>query len=99
MIVANSEGGWSTVKTQSGTEGLVPTDYLSLGDSRSAARSSQLPAKATVLYDFTGEVQEELSVKAGDAVVVRAETDGWFDVIRDADGAAGLVPASYLQLV
>ncbi|KIY92644.1 hypothetical protein MNEG_15320 [Monoraphidium neglectum] len=53
---------------------------------------------AKVVYAFEAEAEGELTVTAGDAVWVEAETDGWFTVVREADGARGLVPASYVEM-
>jgi len=42
------------------------------------------------------EADDELSVAAGDGVVIQAEIDGWYQVTRVSDGRRGLVPASYV---
>ena len=51
-----------------------------------------------MIYPFDAEAEGELTVGEGDAVWVEAETDGWFTVVREADGARGLVPASYVEM-
>ena len=51
----------------------------------------------TAKYDFVGEDQRELSVKAGDQIHVVEEDEGeqwWF--VRTHDGREGLVPAAYV---
>ena len=45
--------------------------------------------------EFVAETDDELTVKPGDAVVVQAEVDGWYQVTRASDGRRGLIPASY----
>eukprot|EP00798_Chlamydomonas_sp_ICE-L_P022806 gene22806-29971_t len=53
---------------------------------------------AVVLYDFVAELESELSISAGEELVVGSEVDGWYQVTRASDGATGLVPAAYVQL-
>jgi len=53
---------------------------------------------ATALYDFTAEGEQELSIRAGEQLVLGPEQDGWHWATRLSDGASGLVPGSYLQL-
>ena len=43
------------------------------------------------------EADDELTVTAGDGVVIQAEIDGWYQVTRTSDGRRGLVPASYVN--
>ena len=45
--------------------------------------------------EFVAETDDELTVTPGDAVVVQAEVDGWYQVTRVSDGRRGLIPASY----
>jgi len=101
---APPQSGWTKVETSSGGTGVVPTDYLRFSTtggsagSGSAARVASFPCPATVQYDFMGEAEGELTVTVGQGLVVLSELDGWFEVRRQADGAAGLVPASFLQV-
>ncbi|KAF8062701.1 SPAC3H8.02 [Scenedesmus sp. PABB004] len=55
------------------------------------------PTKVRVLYAFDAEAEGELSVAVGDGLWVEAEVDGWYTVVRDGDGARGLVPATYVD--
>jgi hypothetical protein len=63
-----------------------------------AAAGAASSTAAVVAYAFSAEADGELSVAAGDRVVVEAEVDGWYSVVRESDGARGLVPASYVEL-
>lgn len=45
--------------------------------------------------EFVAETDDELSVVPGDAIVIQAEVDGWYQVTRVSDGRRGLIPASY----
>ncbi|GAX84107.1 hypothetical protein CEUSTIGMA_g11530.t1 [Chlamydomonas eustigma] len=54
---------------------------------------------AIVMFDFTAEQENELTVKVGDDVVVGAEIDGWYQTTRLRDGVSGLIPASYVQFL
>ncbi len=53
---------------------------------------------ATVMFEFTAEQENELSVRVGDEILVRAEIDGWYQATRVSDGVSGLIPASYAQM-
>ncbi|UNI23673.1 class II myosin [Purpureocillium takamizusanense] len=58
------------------------------------------PAKpkimAKVLYDFAGQRENELSIKAGDVIeIVQKETNGWW-LAKNAQGQAW-VPAAYVE--
>ena len=54
------------------------------------------PSRGVVAHAFEAALPEELTVARGDTVSVVADDDGWLDVVRDRDGARGLVPASYV---
>ncbi|KAF7355293.1 hypothetical protein MSAN_01445700 [Mycena sanguinolenta] len=52
---------------------------------------------ATVLYDFTADAEDELSVSEGERLVVlEKDGDEWWKC-RNAQGREGVVPASYLE--
>lgn len=51
-----------------------------------------------MLYAFDAEAEGELTVAVGDSLWVETEVDGWYQVVRDADGARGLVPTSYVDV-
>ncbi|TCD70400.1 cytoskeletal protein binding protein [Steccherinum ochraceum] len=54
---------------------------------------------AMVLYDFTADGEDELSVKEGEALLVlERDSDEWWKV-RNSDGLEGVVPASYVELL
>ncbi|THH29133.1 hypothetical protein EUX98_g5055 [Antrodiella citrinella] len=54
---------------------------------------------AVVLYDFTADGEDELSVKEGEALIVlERDSDEWWKV-QNGDGLEGVVPASYVELL
>ncbi len=61
----------------------------------SPSKSGEVRARA--LYDFVAEREEELSLKAGDIVVVvdDSDVDGWWEAMKD--GVTGFCPGSYLK--
>ncbi|CAL8471398.1 g10940 [Coccomyxa elongata] len=61
------------------------------------AASFVQPYKATIVYGFDAEAEDELSVVPGEEVTVHVEIEGWVQVTRARDGQKGLVPASYLN--
>ncbi|TRM67650.1 hypothetical protein BD626DRAFT_626074 [Schizophyllum amplum] len=53
---------------------------------------------ASALYDFEADGEDELSVAAGEQLtVIEKDSDEWWKC-RNAKGAEGVVPASYLEL-
>lgn len=70
-------------------------DYISARDDRPKGDGN---AWATVLYDFTADGDDELSVQEGDRLIVlERDSDDWWKV-RDSLGHEGVVPASYVEL-
>ncbi len=67
-----------------------------------AAPAEQAPTPAgrvcVVAAAFVPSEDWQLACAAGDRVTVTTEDDGlgWVEVVREADGAKGLVPLSYL---
>ncbi len=57
-----------------------------------------LSSVCTVAAAFVPSEDWQLACAAGDRVTVTTEDDGlgWVEVVREADGAKGLVPLSYL---
>ncbi len=53
---------------------------------------------AMAMYEFVAEMEGELSVAAGESLVVGEEQDGWYMARVVSDGRVGLIPASYVQL-
>ncbi|ETS82161.1 Myosin-1 [Pestalotiopsis fici W106-1] len=86
---------------------VLPSHTRNQGSTSSAARvpppppPAAPPAKASkpqakVLYDFAGQRENELSVKAGDIVeIVQREQNGWW-LAKNAQGQAW-VPAAYVE--
>ncbi|KAH6914937.1 hypothetical protein BKA70DRAFT_559793 [Coprinopsis sp. MPI-PUGE-AT-0042] len=53
---------------------------------------------ASVLYDFTADGDDEMSVKEGEQLLIlERDGDDWWKC-QNADGHTGMVPASYLEL-
>ncbi|KAJ2451815.1 cytoskeletal protein binding protein [Coemansia sp. RSA 2336] len=61
---------------------------------------SDLQEHAKVLYDFTSDDSDELSVKEGDTVLVldKSDSDWWQVRELPTNGRAGLVPAAYVEI-
>jgi hypothetical protein len=57
-----------------------------------------VPGAAIALYDFRADGEDELSVKEGERLyVLEMDGDEWWKC-QNADGAEGVVPASYLEV-
>eukprot|EP00850_Spirogloea_muscicola_P010313 SM000060S19645 [mRNA] locus=s60:313681:321369:+ [translate_table: standard] len=79
----------------------VTTSYISdapEAPTPAAALVEELLGPGRALYDFSSGGDDELSVSAGDELVVEYEVDGWYHVRRSRDRAAGLVPMTYVEL-
>lgn len=97
--------GWTKIKN-GGREGLVPTSYVTI---QKTTRKKGVPPKvaprrggkkvqhARVLYDYTADGDDEISVKAGETVVIleRDSGDGWTK--GEVRGEKGLFPSSYIE--
>ncbi|XP_060115947.1 proline-serine-threonine phosphatase-interacting protein 1 [Heteronotia binoei] len=60
--------------------------------------AAALPQEYRVLYDYTGQNEDELDIRAGDVVLVtEAGEDGWWTA--EQNGQQGFVPGSYLEKV
>ena len=56
------------------------------------------PNAAVVLYDFSADGDDELSVAEGeDLIVLERDSDDWWKV-RNSKGREGVVPASYVEV-
>ncbi|SPN97825.1 uncharacterized protein DNG_01337 [Cephalotrichum gorgonifer] len=53
-----------------------------------------------ILYDFTAQGDDEVTVKSGDNVVILDDTksDEWWQVRRIKNGKQGVVPSSYIEI-
>lgn len=71
-----------------GKTGLFPANFVEL---------VQKERKCVALYDFTGENEDELSIKEGEELTVMEETDGWVTG-KNAEGKVGLFPANYVEI-
>lgn len=56
------------------------------------------PNAAVVLYDFTADGDDELTVTEGeDLIVLESDSDDWWKV-KNSKGQEGVVPASYVEV-
>ncbi|KAK8104181.1 myosin-1 [Apiospora kogelbergensis] len=63
-----------------------------------AAPPAKAKMQAKVLYDFAGQKENELTIKAGDIIeVVQKENNGWW-LAKNASGQAW-VPAAYVEAI
>ncbi|KAF8531807.1 hypothetical protein BDD12DRAFT_869217 [Trichophaea hybrida] len=52
----------------------------------------------TILYDFPAQGEDEVSVTAGDEVIILDDSNGeWWLVCRQVNGAEGVLPSSYVE--
>jgi hypothetical protein len=89
------DGGYGGAAGGAGPSAVSPRTAAGGGAGGAAASGS---AAGVVAFAFSAEADGELSVSPGDRVAVEAEVDGWYSVVRESDGARGLIPASYVEM-
>ncbi|KAM4059321.1 SH3 domain-containing protein [Hirsutella rhossiliensis] len=64
------------------------------------AGSQRTRRKGQILYDFMAQGDDEVTVAAGDEVVVldESKSDEWWQVRRIKNGKEGVVPSSYIEV-
>lgn len=111
-VVEEDDGsGWTTVRSLlTGNQGLAPTSYLEITKSDDSAKKkgpSVAPKRGArrvqyveALYDYTADEDNELSIQAGDKVVlIQEDTDGSGWTEGELDGVRGLFPTSYVKKI
>lgn len=111
-VVEEDDGsGWTLVKLLlSGKQGLAPTSYLEItksedgskkkGPSVAPKRGAKRVNYVEALYDYTADEDNELSILAGDRIVVIEEdTDGSGWTEGELNGVRGLFPTSYVKKI
>jgi len=110
VIESDNGDGWVKVSCSSGT-GLVPASYLEpVGNDNNTpnyttstnTHTSFLSnlKKAKVIYDYTGQVDEELTVTQDEIVTFIENSDpGWIKVKNEVTGNIGLIPESYVEYI
>ncbi|SGZ54453.1 CIC11C00000003637 [Sungouiella intermedia] len=111
-VVEEDDGsGWTMVRlTQSGKQGLAPTSYLEInknydgnkkkGPSVAPKRGAKRVQYVEALYDYTADEDNELSIVAGDRIVlIQEDTDGSGWTEGELNGARGLFPTSYVKKI
>lgn len=91
-----ARGGSASNPFGAAADGSGPPVTPRSARSRRPSSDAFTPWPGVVSFAFDAEAGDELSVRAGDAVTVVGEVDGWFHV-ADARGGRGLVPASYVE--
>ncbi|KAJ2847269.1 cytoskeletal protein binding protein, partial [Coemansia brasiliensis] len=86
--------------SQSNEPSLPPNIDAPFVSPPSSIMPSNSQEYAKVLYDFSSDDPEELSVKEGDTVLVLDKSDSDWWQIREslANGRVGLVPAAYVEV-
>lgn len=109
---ADDGSGWTEVRSQDGSTGLVPTTYIEIHRARPAAPPSRAAARAaaggathartahptvTALYAYEARGPDELSIARGDKITVTSPDDGSGWTEGELAGKRGLFPTSYAK--
>ncbi|XP_029610514.1 SH3 domain-containing protein 19 isoform X2 [Salmo trutta] len=97
-VTQRVDADW-TRGTLDGREGLFPTTFTQTCNTAQPMTGQPVArGVAKVLFDFSGESEDELSLKAGEVVTgVVTVDEEWY--LGDAGGRRGLVPKNYLKLL
>lgn len=111
VLLPDLGSGWTMVEVNGSASGLVPTLYIqaSTGTSTGDEVKKRGPAVApkrgakrvqyvTALFDYTADGDDELSISAGDRIVLHqrdTENSGWTE--GELNGRRGLFPTSYVE--
>jgi len=97
----DSESGWWEGEFK-GAKGMFPGNYVQLVDDKEQHTSLPPPArpppqrKCKVLFDFTAETEDELSIREGEIIIINSEAEGWM-LGTNEKGKQGLFPANYVE--
>ncbi|XP_041723501.1 SH3 domain-containing protein 19 isoform X2 [Coregonus clupeaformis] len=97
-VTRRVDADW-TRGTLDGREGLFPTTFTHTCNTAQPMTGQPVArGVAKVLFDFSAESEDELSLKAGEVVTgVVTVDEEWY--LGDAGGRRGLVPKNYLTLL
>ncbi|KAF6011404.1 hypothetical protein HII13_002498 [Brettanomyces bruxellensis] len=110
VLQMDDGSGWTQVHTPDGSSGLVPTTYIEIIPRRTSQTKKVGPQVAPrrhgkkivymqALYDYQARGSDELSIKAGDKIVVTSKDDGSGWTEGQLNGSTGLFPTSYAKSV
>lgn len=114
VVDEDDGSGWTMIRTSQGREGLVPTAYIEVtaaadsntngvsgkkkGPSVAPKRGAKRVQYVEALYDYQADGDDELTISAGDRiVVVQSDTDGSGWTEGELNGATGMFPTSYVR--
>lgn len=116
IVDEDDGSGWTMIHSANGQEGLVPTSYIEniphistddtggsykkKGPSVAPKRGAKRVQYVEALYDYNADGDDELSIKAGDKIVlIQDDTDGSGWTEGEIDGQRGLFPTSYTRKI
>ncbi|KAM3446196.1 hypothetical protein MY3296_009892 [Beauveria thailandica] len=101
-----------SIDFHAGAKDTAEEIVLALGEMAAAVRAEGLKEaimagtqryqrKGKVLYDFMAQGQDEVTVAAGDEVIILddAKSEEWWQLRRLKNGKEGVVPSSYIQII
>lgn len=102
--------GWTEVRKSNDQTGLVPTSYLQIdiqedagkrkGPSVAPKRGAKKVQYVEAIYDYAAEEDNELSITAGDRIVlIQEDVDGSGWTEGELNSRQGLFPTSYIRKI
>ncbi|OAA47159.1 hypothetical protein ISF_09532 [Cordyceps fumosorosea ARSEF 2679] len=101
-----------SIDFHAGAKDTAEEIVLALGEMAGAVRAEGLKEvimagtqryqrKGKVLYDFMAQGQDEVTVAAGDEVIILddSKSDEWWQLRRLKNGKEGVVPSSYIEII
>lgn len=108
VIDPDDGSGWVMISNK-GRQGLVPSTYISVeapetpkkqGPSVAPKRGAKRVQQVEALYDYQAEADDELSISAGDKIIlIQEDTDGSGWTEGEINGRKGLFPSLYVKKV
>lgn len=98
-VLNRDDSGWWEGECN-GRVGMFPGNYVELISreikQRCKVTSLCSQTHVKVVFDFTADTDDELTIKEGDIIVVETKAEGWILGINDK-GQQGLFPANYVE--
>jgi len=107
VLLEQDDSGWWKGRNTQGQVGVFPSNFVEPVGDAAGAGGSAAPAPGTTvnidadfkaLYDYEAEDATELTIREGEVLRVKTETDGWYFGVNK-DGKSGNFPSNFVEKV